>query len=51
VVVEMIPIVLGELYLFLSLRGDEENICGHQKKKKEVLGDGSRRKSSTSTLI
>jgi hypothetical protein len=27
----MVPIVLGELYLPLSLRGDEENIGGHQK--------------------
>ena len=25
--------VLGELYLYFSLRGDEENIGGHQKKR------------------
>jgi hypothetical protein len=33
VIVGMIPMVLGELYLSLSLRGDEENIGGHQKKR------------------
>jgi hypothetical protein len=32
VVVEMIPIVLGELYL-PPLRGDEKNIGGHKKKR------------------
>jgi hypothetical protein len=32
--------VLEELYLSLSLRGDEGNISDHQKKKKrEVLGN------------
>jgi len=34
----MVPMVLGELYLPLSLRGDERNIGGHQKKG-EVLGN------------
>jgi hypothetical protein len=29
----MIPMVLGELYLPLSLRGDEGNIGGHKKKR------------------
>jgi hypothetical protein len=38
VIVEMIPIVSGELYLPL-LRGDEENVGGHQKKRREVLGN------------
>jgi hypothetical protein len=42
--------VLGELYLPLSLRGDEGNISGH-KKKGEVLRDCWRRKSSTSPVI
>ena len=28
----MVPMVLGELYLPLSFRRDEENIGGHQKK-------------------
>jgi hypothetical protein len=32
VVVEMIPIVFGELYLPPS-RGDEENVGGHTKKR------------------
>jgi hypothetical protein len=32
----MVHMILGELYLPLSLRGDERNIGGH-KKKKEVL--------------
>jgi hypothetical protein len=27
----MIPMILGELYLSLSLRGDDENIGGHKK--------------------
>jgi hypothetical protein len=35
VVVEMVPIVLGELYLPLYLRGDKRNIGGQPKKKKE----------------
>jgi hypothetical protein len=29
----MIPMVLGELYLSLSLRGDEKNIDGHKKRR------------------
>jgi hypothetical protein len=29
----MVPVVLEELYLPLSLRGDGENISGHKKKK------------------
>jgi len=37
VVVGMIPMVLGELYLLLSLSGDKRNIGGH--KKEEVLED------------
>jgi hypothetical protein len=28
--------VLGELYLPLSLRGDEENIGGHKKKERGI---------------
>jgi hypothetical protein len=32
----MVPMVLEELYLPLSLRGDEGNIDGH-KKKREIL--------------
>jgi hypothetical protein len=46
----MVLMVLRELYLFFSLKGDERNIGGH-KKKGEVLEDCWRRKSSTSTLI
>jgi hypothetical protein len=34
VVVEMILMILGELYLPLSLRGDERNIGNHKKKKR-----------------
>jgi hypothetical protein len=34
----IVPMVLGELYLPLCLRGDERNIGGY-KKKKEVLGN------------
>jgi hypothetical protein len=34
----MVPVVLGELYLPLSLRGDEGNI-GDNQKKREVLGN------------
>jgi hypothetical protein len=30
----MIPMVLGKLYLSLSLRGDKRNIGGRQKRKK-----------------
>jgi hypothetical protein len=33
----MVPVILRGLYLPLSLRGDERNIGGHQKKR-EVLG-------------
>jgi hypothetical protein len=50
VVVGMVPMVLGELYISFSLRGDEENIGGRQKKR-EILEDCSRRKSSISFLI
>jgi len=38
VVVEMVPIVFRELYLPLSLRGEEGNIGGHQERG-EVLGN------------
>jgi hypothetical protein len=31
--------VLGELYLPLSLRGDEENIGGHKKKRERGIGE------------
>jgi len=34
----MVPIVLEELYLPLSLRGEEGNIGGHQERE-EVLGN------------
>jgi hypothetical protein len=37
-VVEIVLMVLGKLYLLLSLRGDEENIDSHQKKG-EILGN------------
>jgi hypothetical protein len=30
----MVPMVLGELYLLLSLRRDDENIGSHKKKKR-----------------
>jgi hypothetical protein len=33
VVVEMILIILGELYLLFFSRGDEENIGRHKKKR------------------
>jgi hypothetical protein len=33
----IVPMVLGELYLPLCLKGDERNIGGY--KKKEVLGN------------
>jgi hypothetical protein len=33
----MVPMILRELYLPLSLRGDERNIGGH--KKRDVLGN------------
>jgi hypothetical protein len=39
--------VLGELYLSLSLREDEGNISGHQKKG-EVLGTAGARKKHNS---
>jgi hypothetical protein len=32
----MIPMVLGELYFLLSLKGDEENFGGHQKKEEAL---------------
>ena len=35
--------VLGKLYLPLSLRGDERNIGGH-KKEREILGDAKEEK-------
>jgi hypothetical protein len=38
VVVGIVPMILGELYLLLSLKGDERNIGSH-KKKEEVLGN------------
>jgi hypothetical protein len=34
----MVPMILEELYLTISLMGDEKNIDGHQKKR-EVLRD------------
>jgi hypothetical protein len=37
--------VLGDLYLPLSLRGDEENISGHQKKG-DVLGNCWKKKKT-----
>jgi hypothetical protein len=42
--------VLGELYLPLSLRGDEKNIGGHQKKE-EILETPGEKKSSTFSSI
>jgi hypothetical protein len=42
----MVPIVLGELYLPLSLRGDEENIGGHQKNERYWGTAGARKKYS-----
>jgi hypothetical protein len=35
----MVPVVLGELYLPLSLRGDEGNIGGYPKKKGRGIGE------------
>jgi hypothetical protein len=32
----MVPMILEELYLPLSLRGDEGNIGGHQKKERGI---------------
>jgi hypothetical protein len=40
----MVPMVLGELYLSFSLRGDKGNISGH--KKGEVLRNCWRKKKT-----
>jgi hypothetical protein len=42
VIVEMVPIVLGELYL-PPLRGDEENVGGHKKKERYWETAGARK--------